>query len=65
MSNAPASDLLTVPEVARHLGLHTQTVYRLLSSGNLKGVRIGRVWRVRRQSVEAFRRTRESSRYQA
>ncbi|MHB1415377.1 MAG: helix-turn-helix domain-containing protein [Chloroflexota bacterium] len=65
MSYATESDLLTVPEVARHLGLHTQTVYRFLRSGQLKGVRIGRVWRVRRQSLEAFRRTREISRYQA
>ena len=33
-------------EVARRLRLHPRTVYRLLQSGRLTGVRVGRRWRV-------------------
>lgn len=50
VSDEPSSKermALTVAEVAEKLGLHENTVYRLLRSGELPGRRLGRrVWRV-------------------
>ena len=38
---------LTVGEVARHLRVSNMTVYRLVKSGQLSAVRIGRGYRIR------------------
>jgi excisionase family DNA binding protein len=54
MSEATRKDVLTVGEAAEYLRLHEQTVYHLLRSGQLKGARIGRVWRIHRATLEAF-----------
>lgn len=44
-------ELLTVDEVAEVLYLGKNTVYDLLRSGELKGIRFGRVWRVPKESI--------------
>lgn len=50
---------LTVPEVAEQLGLHQNTVYRLLQSGELPGRRLGRrSWRVSAAGLEKWLRGR-------
>lgn len=49
-------ELLTVQEVAAMLRVSTMTVYRLIDGGLISAVRIGRVVRPRRESVEAFLR---------
>ena len=46
--------LFTVSQVAQSLSVTTITVYRLLSSGKLQGVKIGNRWRVRKQDVRRF-----------
>jgi excisionase family DNA binding protein len=46
--------LLSVREVARQLGLATKTVRKLIRSGSLRGVRIGRAWRVDKSDLELF-----------
>jgi excisionase family DNA binding protein len=38
--------MLRVPELAERLDVSEQSVYRLLSSGALPGIRVGGVWRV-------------------
>jgi excisionase family DNA binding protein len=45
---------LTVGEVARHLRVSNMTVYRLVKSGQLSAVRVGRGYRVRRSDVERY-----------
>ena len=56
-------ELLTVAEVAERLRLGRATVYRLVSSGALKTVRIGRARRVAvhdlREFVERLRQAAE------
>lgn len=45
-------ELLTVDEVAEILYLGKNTVYELLRSGELKGIKFGRVWRIPRNSIK-------------
>jgi excisionase family DNA binding protein len=51
-SNAP--DLYSVEQVAERLGLHVRTVRSYLRSGRLKGVRIGKQYRISRQDLDAL-----------
>jgi excisionase family DNA binding protein len=46
--------LLTVGEVAHYLHVVTMTVYRMINRGDLKAVKVGRVWRVRWQDIERY-----------
>lgn len=45
---------LTVGEVARHLRVSNMTVYRLVNSGQLAAVRVGRGYRIRRDDVRKY-----------
>ncbi|MDP9021254.1 MAG: helix-turn-helix domain-containing protein [Actinomycetota bacterium] len=47
-------ELLTVSEVADLLRVSTMTVYRLIRSGELPAVRVGRNYRVRRGELESY-----------
>lgn len=44
----------TVEQTAELLHLSQETVKRLLRSGRLGGIKIGRLWRVRESDLEAF-----------
>jgi excisionase family DNA binding protein len=48
------TQLLTAAEVADELRVSTMTVYRLIRSGELSAVRVGRNYRVRRPDLEAY-----------
>ena len=45
---------ITVREIAHELRVAPMTVYRLLRSGEIPSVRIGRSFRVRRDAFEAY-----------
>lgn len=47
-------ELLTVAEVAEMLRVSTMTVYRLIRTGELPAVRVGRNYRVRRADLDAY-----------
>jgi excisionase family DNA binding protein len=47
-------DLLEVEEVAGYLGVGPVTIYRWCREGRLPCLKIGRVWRIRRESLESF-----------
>lgn len=51
--------LLSVPEVASHLGVSEVTVWRFCRDGSLPALRIGKQWRVRREALEKFLRRSE------
>ncbi|MFB2769796.1 helix-turn-helix domain-containing protein [Pelatocladus sp. BLCC-F211] len=54
---------LTTREVAEHLRVHQRTVQRWISLGHLKATKVGpRVWRVRREDLDAFIKTNTSGR---
>ncbi len=45
---------LTVNEIARRLRVSNMTVYRLVRSGDLPAVRVGRGYRIREGDVERY-----------
>lgn len=44
-------DILTVPDVAQILYIGKNRVYELLDNGDLKGFRIGRVWKIPKEAL--------------
>lgn len=48
------NDLLTVAEVAEMLRVSTMTVYRLIRTGELPAVRVGRSYRVKQADLERY-----------
>jgi len=46
--------LYTVRDVAGRLGVHPETVRRLIHDGRLDAVRVGRVLRVHGESLDGF-----------
>jgi excisionase family DNA binding protein len=46
--------LLTVAEVARQLRVSNMTVYRLVKSGQLPSLRVGRGYRLREEDVRKY-----------
>ncbi len=47
-------DILTVSDVSDILYIGKNRVYELLSSGQLKAFRIGKVWKISKKSVEDY-----------
>ena len=45
---------LTTEQVANILQIHTLTVLRFLKSGKLKGIKLGRVYRIKESEVKEF-----------
>lgn len=54
MQSFSSSRYLTVQEVADLMRVSTMTVYRLIKSGDLAAVRVGRSFRVRSDDVDAY-----------
>jgi excisionase family DNA binding protein len=52
--NEDPSTLVSVREVADHLGVHPETIRRLIHDGRLDAVRVGRVLRVHRAALDSF-----------
>jgi excisionase family DNA binding protein len=46
--------MYSVREVAGQLGVHPETIRRLIHDGRLDAVRVGRVLRVHRKAVDSF-----------
>jgi excisionase family DNA binding protein len=57
MTDNPGSQLetfLTTEEVLSYLNVTPRTIYRLIRSGELPALRIGRQWRFRRDDLDAW-----------
>jgi len=46
---------LSVERVAGELGMHAETIRRLLLAGHLRGYKAGRHWRVTRAALDGFK----------
>ena len=53
-SKALSSAFLTTEEVLGCLKVNPRTIYRLIKSGDLPAVRIGRRWRFRRADLDEW-----------
>jgi len=47
-------ELMTIEEVMDYLNLSHTSVYTLLRNGDLKGVKVGREWRVKKEDMLAY-----------
>ncbi|NBI89427.1 DNA-binding protein [Lachnospiraceae bacterium] len=47
-------DIITIPEIAGILYIGKNRVYELLENGTIKGFRIGRVWKVPKESLKEY-----------
>lgn len=54
MTESPRPRYLTVAEVALDMRVSTMTVYRLIKSGELGAVRVGKSYRIRAADLDAF-----------
>ncbi len=54
MTNADKGTFLTVAEVAEIMRVSKMTVYRLVHSGDLPAVRVGRSFRVHQKAVDDY-----------
>lgn len=45
---------MSTKEAARHLGITPRTLYRIIDEGQLPAYQFGRVYRLKRDDVEAF-----------
>jgi excisionase family DNA binding protein len=62
MTDTPSGatrELLSVEEVAEYLGVVPMTIYRWCREGRLPCLKIGRVWRIRRGTLEDFLKSAE------
>lgn len=53
-SDAPRMQFLTVAEVAEVMRVSKMTVYRLVHSGELPAVRVGKSYRVPQQALQTY-----------
>jgi excisionase family DNA binding protein len=53
--------LLKVPQVAKKLGVSVPTVWRLVGSGELDSIKVGRSRRIDPDEVEAYKKRRAKS----
>ena len=49
-----SSTLITVEELCEELLIGKNLAYRLLIEGKIKGFRLGRIWKIPRQSINDF-----------
>ena len=49
-----SSSLITVEELCDELLIGKNLAYKLLANGTIKGFRIGRIWKIPRQSINDF-----------
>lgn len=48
------SVLMSPPQLAEYLGIGRNLAYSLLSSGTIKGFKIGNQWKVSKQAVDLY-----------
>lgn len=49
-------EMLTIEQVANALQLHRMTIFRYLKNGKIRGIKIGRDWRISEEELERIKR---------
>ena len=52
-----AAEIMTLRDVARYLGLHVMTVYKLTREGRVPAAKIGGQWRFKRDVLDQWLET--------
>ena len=52
--NEKESDIMTVDDFMEYLSVGKTTAYKILKSGKIKTVRIGRLYRIPKKSVDEY-----------
>lgn len=47
-------EILTLFEASRYLKVHKATIYKLAQQGGLPGFKVGKVWRFRKDKIDAW-----------
>jgi len=53
-NGAKATNIMTLKEVAKYLGLHVMTVYKLTREGRVPAAKIGGQWRFKRDVLDEW-----------
>ena len=48
------TQIMTLKEVAKYLGVHSMTVYRLLKERKLPGFKVGGQWRTKKEVLDNY-----------
>lgn len=56
ISRAAPAGFVTVPELAKKLGVSRMTIYRMIERGDIPSIRVGRSIRIPYQDAEALLR---------
>ena len=48
------TQIMTLKEVAKYLGVHSMTVYRLLKEKKLPGFKVGGQWRTKKEHLDNY-----------
>ena len=59
-SDDAASPLMSLPDVARYLGMKERTIYVWAQEGRIPAFKLGATWRFRREEIDAWLETRRS-----
>ena len=64
MEDAPTSDVIAVPEACRFLGVHRNTLYKLIRQGDLPAFKMSRGgrWRFRRNDLRDWLEDKQGAR---
>jgi len=46
--------VLTVKEIAKRLGVHRDTIYKMVHKGELPGFRVGNKWRFNAEKIDSM-----------
>lgn len=60
-ATTPLPDVLTAEEAREYLRIGRTAFYDALAEGKLPGIKVGRLWRFRRETLEAWMTTQERS----
>ena len=48
------NDILSFEEFLEYMGIARTLGYKLLTSGEIRGIKVGKVWRIPRNSIEEY-----------
>ena len=56
----PNSELMTLPQIARYLGMAERTIYLWAQQGRIPAFKLGASWRFRKSEIDAWLETQRS-----